>query len=252
MPDALVNLLNNKGYQPVLLPQTDLLPPDLYNVADGMLMRRGQLSFYLPPVSGLSVGEAKLPDLEEKFTTRKSLAAAVSFLQDALECLGISSIPKLDLSFAAKTGLRFAFTDVTSRSVPVAGLDQIIQGVNLGAIPARYVEEGNLHIAHKYIYARKLLMMRQDQRRFDLGASGDISEFIKLGEKAKVEVESEIKISFSKPGRERIAFAYKSVRLVQNGPRWELLFGRVRLGEGADGQSFLPQPGKVVRAAFQQ
>ncbi len=76
MPDAFVSFLNSRGYQPVLLPQTGLVPPEMYNITGDELIRRGPLRHYLPQTDTLVVVEAQLPDFEHKFTTRKTLKLA--------------------------------------------------------------------------------------------------------------------------------------------------------------------------------
>jgi hypothetical protein len=248
MPDALVSFLNRRGYQPVLLPQTGLAPPDMYNVSGDALVRRGPLRDYLPELDGLAPIEASLPDFEQKFTTRKTIKLAVGFLEEALACIGISSIPRLDLSFAGSQDVRFAFSDIVKREVAPSALDQLIANIRLGAIPERYAREGDLHVAYEYVYAGKLLMTRHDQRHFDFGAKGDVAEFIKLGANAKVHVESETRIAFSRSGRDRVAFAYKSGRLLLNEGRWELLLRRDMLGGETEAQHpYIPHPGRLAR-----
>ena len=44
MADQLVKLLNQYRYQPVFLPRTGLLPPELYNFVKPSLKRRGPLA----------------------------------------------------------------------------------------------------------------------------------------------------------------------------------------------------------------
>ncbi len=92
-------------------------------------------------------------------------------------------------------------------------------------------------------------MTRHDQNRFDFGAKGDIGEFIKLDGNAKIDVELETRIAFSRSGKDRVAFAYKAARLLLNKGRWELLPGRVMLGDENEAfPGFVPQPGRLSKA----
>src|SRR4051812_5557135 len=103
MIDALVAELNKLGYQPAWLPQTGLVPADVYELVragTARLMRRGPLHHFLPAVAGLAMTRGRSADIEHRHSTKKKLGAAAAFLQRALGYLGVTSIPKLDLGFA--------------------------------------------------------------------------------------------------------------------------------------------------------
>src|SRR5262249_45640441 len=129
MADALVELLNSLGYQPVFLPRTGVVPPELYNLANGRLVRRGPLKDYPPAAAGLVAKDGQLPDIAHRQTTKKQLKGAVAFLERALHCLGIASVPKLDLSFTRSTELVFAFAEVTYKSVDPSQLDPVLKDI---------------------------------------------------------------------------------------------------------------------------
>jgi hypothetical protein len=95
--DDLVRELNKLGYQPIFLPRTNIEPPELYNYSPNVrrLVRRGPLKDYLPDAAGLDVESGKLSDINYSYTSSKKGEAATSFLQNALTCIGISSIPKI-------------------------------------------------------------------------------------------------------------------------------------------------------------
>src|SRR5687767_4771808 len=114
MADALVELLNSLGYQPVFLPRTGLEPPELYNfIEDGRrLLRRGPLQAYLPPGLVLPVTHGDLADIEHTQTSGKRMKAAAGFLERALRCIGITDIPRLDLSFTDARSFTFSLTGV--------------------------------------------------------------------------------------------------------------------------------------------
>src|SRR5262245_25481357 len=100
MIDALVAELNALGYQPAWLPQTGLVPADVYQPVRGgtaRLARRGPLHYFLPAAQELAPTRGRSADIEHHQSTKKRMTAAADFLKRALGYLGVSSVPKLDL-----------------------------------------------------------------------------------------------------------------------------------------------------------
>lgn len=221
MSDALVKMLNSYGYQPVFLPRTGVVPPELYNYANKRLVRRGGLAeFFQKPVA-FTPTTGRLGDLQGKLKTNKHFEAAVGFLQQALQALGISGMPKIDLSFAGSKEFVFAFSDVTYQSVDPAVLDKVLQDLTIPlAIPDAYVQMGGLHIAYEYAYANALTMSRSDGKKFGGDISGNVGAYIDLGAKGSVEVQANSTVAFSSKGGEVAAFAYKAGQLHMNEKRW--------------------------------
>jgi len=221
MSDALVKMLNSYGYQPVFLPRTGVVPPELYNFANKRLVRRGELTrFFEKPVT-FTPTKGKLGDLQGKITSSKHSAAAVGFLQQALQALGISGMPKIDLSFTGSKEFVFAFSEVTYQSVDPAVLDGMLQDLTIPlAIPDAYVQMEGLHIAYEYAYASALTMSRSDGKKFDGDISGNVGAYIDLGAKGSVELKANSTISFSSRAGEVAAFAYKAGQLHKSGNRW--------------------------------
>jgi hypothetical protein len=251
MADSLVKLLNKSGYQPVFLPQSGIIPPDLYNFADHRLIRRGALVNYIPEIASLSLSKRSMADIEGKQTSAKNFNAAVDFLSSALSVLGISSIPKIDLSFTGARQLSFAFTDILVQALDPAVIDQLLPKLKTPpAIPEPYVTEGALHIAYEYLYSSKLLMSRSDGGAFAVDVKGDIGSYINLGGKGKVEWKSENTISFSGASSEPAAFAYKAGRLQRIGSAWTFEPEVIAKGIAKDvaPESYLPARGVVLKA----
>jgi hypothetical protein len=154
--DALMILLNQRGYQPIYVPLTNLQPPELYTFVrqpSRRLVRHGPLIYYLPTdLRGIARRDVfaettgKVADIEGKQTTGKHLEAAVNFLASALRCIGIEGAPKLDLSFTGDKELSFSFTGITYRRVDPAQIEQVVQELETVAIDDNYVREGRVHI----------------------------------------------------------------------------------------------------------
>jgi len=245
--DDLVRELNRLGYQPIFLPRTNIEPPELYNYSPEVqrLVRRGPLKDYLSDAAQLAVQSAKLGDINYSYTSSKKAEAALSFLQNALKCIGITSIPKIDLGFAGSHDFSFAFTDVTSRKVDSSAIDQIIQNIKTGAIPEDVVAAGRLHVAYDYAYANKLIMSRGDKKEFSENISGKVGDFIDLGVKGSVTMESKSTISFKGSADERAAFAFMAGYLSRDEDgKWEFHPEETRRGEEA--RRYVMQRGIVL------
>jgi hypothetical protein len=256
MADALVKLLNRYGYQPVFLPRTGVVPPELYEFVRPRLVRRGPLSDYIKEVANLPITSGKLGNIEGKLTSGKHFEGAVSFLKQALAVLGIDAIPKIDLAFTGAKELVFSFSDIRYQAVDPTKLDQILQSLETpAAIPDEYVSSGGLHIIYEYAYSATLKMSRADGQQFSADVAGDISSYIDVGAKAKVDSKQNTVISFSSTNNELAAFAYKAGQLQKVNPkRWTFAPEEVRrLAEGpkptetALAPTYIPTPGVVLK-----
>jgi len=251
MADALVKLLNKAGYLPVFLPRTGMTPPELYTMTeDHRLVRHGALSYFLPAAANLVPTEGASAGLEYNQTSSKQQHAALSFLQNALKCIGITGAPKLDVSFTGKTSLVFSFTGVTFRAVAPAALVGLIKDLNTDGLPPEYVDGGHLHIAYEYLYAKKLLMTREDQKEFDHDIGASIGSYVDVGAKGKVEVVSKTTISFEATDGDPAAFGYKAGGLRRDGGRWSFYPEEITAGlesvDGVPSRPYLPARGVVL------
>ncbi len=222
MPDVFVNLLNKFGYQPVFLPRTGYVPPELYTFANHKLIRHGTLNAYMAKPFDFQTTAGELADIEGKITSSKNVGASVGFLTQALSVLGLGSLPKLDLSFTGSREFVFAFTGVKYKAVDPAVLDPVLQGMKIpDAISEEHVMNGDLHIAYEYAYATGIKMSRADGQEFSTDITGLVGTYIDLGTKVKVEVNNNTTISFVVADKNTVAaFAYKAGRLMLRGKTW--------------------------------
>jgi hypothetical protein len=224
--DALVNLLNGLGYQPVLMQGSNRLPPEMYvfREGNGQLIRRGALSDYLAPNCMIPelVSGTLFDKLTHKETSRKGLEAAATFLGDALACIGITSAPKLNLSFAPRSEFTFSFDDATYKSLDPSKIDHMLKDLNTGAIPIEDIKNGYLHIAYEYAYAGAITMRIKRDTDIALGLKVlQIGQYIDLGAKGEIHVTDDTTIIFASKKQEPAVFAYKVGRLTRRGDRWE-------------------------------
>jgi hypothetical protein len=237
--DALVKLLNSVGYQPILLPRTGLKPPELYVYDNDKLLRRGPLAKYLPKDTEMpAIQGGRLSSIEHHQTSTKSLAVAAGFLGDALKCIGITSAPKLDLSFANSRDITFGFDHVTYQAVDPADIDQLIGKLITDAIPHEVIASGYLHVVYEYAFADSLSMKVGGNAGVSWNAKAiQVGSYIDVGAEGKVAVTGEDTITFTSENDLDAAFAFKIGRLERRGKKWYFF------PEEDAGQGFLADEG---------
>lgn len=250
--DSLTRILNARRFEPLLMPRTNLQAPDVWVYDNDSLVWWGPLDDFVPP--GLLPGEpdcGALPDLNHVETSRKGASAAGGFLRQALACIGVSSAPKLDLSFGRGRDIAFSFTDITTRGIAPGRLGRALAQFAPGIIPRQQVAAGMVHIAYEYAYAQTLNMRFADSASaaLDLNAL-QIDGFIDLAGKADVKVSSETTMSFRAKGAPA-AFAFKVGQLVRERGKWAFHATEI-MGQGATAdesraaEPYLLRPGAVL------
>jgi len=218
--DALVKLLNADGYQPLLYPRTGLVAPWVYTYKDRQLKPRGPISDYLPDGTVIPPRDTgQLADIEHHETDTKGASAAGSFLGDALKCIGITSAPKLDLSFTDGHDVSFSFEQVTYEGLDVSKVEKLTPKLDMSTIPK--LEQDYLYIAYEYAFSGKLAMQSSSSIFASFKANAvSIGTYLDLGAQGQVKVESETKVSFAGVNGVTAAFACKIGRLEKQGRKW--------------------------------
>ncbi|CDX57351.1 hypothetical protein MPL1032_210082 [Mesorhizobium plurifarium] len=207
--DLFVQMLNQAGYHPIVLPRSNITPPDIYLFDDDSFIRWGKLATAVPKGSLPKVTvDGALPAFEQKTTSEKSAKGAASFLASALSCLGITGAPKIDLSVAAGKEVTFSFIGTTYREISPAEVSHaLLQGFDPAGIPAEKVRIGCIHVAYNYAYATGLHMQigTREKGAVKLTAA-QIEGIVDVGAQAQVALVEGTTISFTSK-REPVAFA---------------------------------------------
>ena len=260
--DALVKLLNADGYQPLIFPRTGLVAPWVYTYKPSkqppkkrQLVPQGPLSDFLPPGTPEPQRRSgQLGDIEHHETDNKSASAAGSFLGDALKCIGITSAPKLDLSFVDGSDISFSFEQVTYDGLDASKVNLLMPLVDFSSYAKE--EQAYLYIAYEYAFAGKLTMRAASSISASFTAKAfQIGAYLDLGAQGQAKVESETTISFSGTNGVTAAFACKIGRLEKRGKRW-FFFATEDPGEGfladeGELKPFLLERGVVLRVEEQ-
>jgi hypothetical protein len=247
--DALMRLLNAKGYQPVLSPRTNLVPPELYVFSNDKLVRLGPLADYMKGAKLPDLRTGSLYDIQQTLTSGKTWKAAGSFLTDALRCIGVDGAPKLDLSFAQSRTLAFSFTGVTYSALDPSQVGLLLDRLNTGAVPQENIDDGDLHIVYEYAYADTLLMRDASSGITETNFQAlKIENFIDVGGQAQVSAVSDTTLSFKANSGKPAAFACKIGRLEQRGSKWAF-FPEEVMGAGLAANEGGTRPYLIQRGA---
>lgn len=231
--DALVKVLNEYGYNPILLPRSGLEPPEIYIYDIDRLRRWGRLASAVPPgtlPTQLYSGSAS--DITHKQTSRKGMSAAASFLEEALKVLGVGGAPRLDLSFTRNREVTFSFAGVTYLGLDPADIGAALRkGFDPGGLDRHDIDNGNVYIAYEYAYADSVDMTIADgvEAGIDLQAI-KLEGFVDLGGKAEFAATSSTTLKFTKPGAKAV-FASK-VGVVQRNEQSQFTFDAVEVLRG--------------------
>ncbi len=221
--DPLTKMLNARGLQPLAMPQTTLVAPEVWVFDNTSLVRWGPLASFVTAGSlPTPLEETGMPDLERAETSHKGMSAAGSFLDTALRCIGVTSAPRLDLSFAKGCNILFRFRGITTRGLAPASLGQALSSFAPGIIPSQQVAAGMVQIAYAYAYAETLDMRiaTSESASLDLKAL-QIDTFIDVGGKADVSASDKTTLSF-RAKTQPVAFACKVGGLTKKRGKWEL------------------------------
>jgi hypothetical protein len=200
--DLLVQLLNERGYHPIVLPRSNLTPPELYIFDDDRLKRWGPLAPRVPKGSlPREIYRGKLAAFEHKQTSDKHAKGAASFLETALQCIGVGGAPKVDLSIASGMQVTFSFEDTTYCGVDPSDVAAALQkGFDASAFPAEQIRFGMVHVAYEYAYARHLLMTIGGNKRGSATlTAAQLASIVDVGVAAQVSLVDGSR--FGSPGR---------------------------------------------------
>jgi hypothetical protein len=175
LSDRFIRYLNDRGYQPILVPRGGIVPPMvcLLDSERGRYEFRNKLANLLTrPAPGLDFTEAPAPEFNQAKISKSGGQVSIGFLQSIGKVFGA---PKLDVSAEADRNNTFNFQDVIVRSVLTGPIESALQS---GVKPEKLGDNddfaaGRVHIAYDFLYARKIEMSRGTSAKGEGAASAD-------------------------------------------------------------------------------
>jgi hypothetical protein len=218
----LLRFFNERGYQPILLSRTDLVPPEVYYLEERACERLGSLhSFISDKAEALPLQIADVPDFENVTIGSHAAQIELSFFKRILQVFGLGSA-ELKAKVTGDMGTAFRFRGVTLKSISVATIEQALaQGLKTDALSPEDVADGRIHIAYEYLYAKRMQLLRGDGRDIQFGLSSDLAEVARLQAGASSSVSEKNSEEYDK-STNPIAIAFKVGQLINRGSQLRL------------------------------
>lgn len=221
--DRLVRLLNSFGYQPIFA-RDGLVPPSLFTFersTKGYALRlRGDLRKYCPNSAHFYARPSKLStELSGCTTSSKDLRASVKFLERLLACIGITTVPKLNLGFAKSSKLSFSLSGLTTKGVQPADIEPHLDEIMFDRLPPDLLQDGKVWVAYEYLYVSRVVIGREDRRAFHFEGQAKLSEYLDFGGSAEAELTTEGKIVVEPTQPSEIACAARAARVQETDGR---------------------------------
>ncbi|MBV8152795.1 MAG: hypothetical protein JOY98_00120 [Candidatus Eremiobacteraeota bacterium] len=204
-----------------------------------------------------TINHKRLAIIKGVHSSRKSGGGSIDFLSRALACIGVPVLPKTKIGIDLGQSILFSFDGITSKGVDASKITKVVTSLNLKTIPSKQLENGDVHIAYEYLYAKKLLMARADSGWFTGDVAGKIGKWVNLGSaKVDVQVQNQTAISFEVSGRQPApAFAYKAGQLLPENGALTFRVEVVKAGPAGESLPYIPnrdQPLNVVNVMGQR
>jgi hypothetical protein len=237
--ERLLEFFTEKGYQPILLPRSDLLPPEVYFLEERRYERHGSLRNFLIATDIIPQPTiANAVDLEKIYTNGRQAHLSFSFFKQLLDLLGLAG----SLTASGKNNLAensvLRFRDVKISSVPRLAVEQALSiGFHADQIGYDKIQQGIVHIAFEYMYAGRVEIAFGDQDALSIGLSSDL-QVVGIEGGRSSETRGLDAATFESKTR-AVAVAFKAGQLVRNGSNWELEVTRTS-GSGFGPRSVVP------------
>ncbi|PDT44741.1 hypothetical protein CO661_27005 [Sinorhizobium fredii] len=238
--DILFRFFNDRGYQNIVVEQSNLEPPDLYVLSDGSYERYGSLRNYIPSPDDIPAPvEAVAPDFAQADVRARNGTVSFSFLKDILKIFGVDGSAEASAAGDSSGVEQMRLRDVTIKRNDVGAIEAALnQGFRSSEIGLDRIEGGLVHVAYEYVYSRGISFDRTD------GTSGEL----KLGANVQAIANATVEVGAGRMGRETmkvangdrpVAIAFKTGKLVRINSGWRILIGR--------GANFAPNRNIVIK-----
>jgi hypothetical protein len=224
--EQLLTFFTERGYQPILLARSDLLPPEVYFFGDNWYHRHGPLRNLLAGANSLpepSVGE--LPELERIRTDSKKAHLSFSFFDQLLKKFGLAGAKGNAKADAAGDEV-LRFQGVTIRSVSPNEIETALnEGFHVEKLGKDRIEQGIVHIAYEYIYSNKVQVIIGNRSNVSVGLSANLPHAAEVKADVSTQGKDADATTYQKKDRP-VAIALKCAKLEREGRVWRLRLTR--------------------------
>lgn len=220
--ERLLTFFNERGYQPILLGRSDLVPPDVYFLSQNKFQRFGALGRLFDEDNKLPEPKSsRLPQLETIETHAHDAKLGFSFFRELLQRFGLLGAPKgtAKLNLAGDETVRFE--DVAAKTVTPMEIESALnRGFDVDKLGKDRVAQGSVHIVYEYLYSSKLEVTLGDRSKASIDLSASAPNAFQLSAGASARSNNVDATTYR--NKTPIAVAFKAAQLIKHGSRWRL------------------------------
>jgi hypothetical protein len=241
MSDSVMSQLSAQGYQPVFIPVTSLVPPEVYVYVPKrrILERWGALKDYAPKVAEITPQTQIGPNLGNTSTRALDAKGMLNLLERVMKWLGLAGKVTGSFHFAGNTRFRYEFKNITASVVTRSQLQPLIRNITFHGSLDSLIDPGYVHVALEYLYAKEITLRQAEGKAFDASAKAEIKKLFGAEASAKLKLDDTGYVIYDGKGRPPGAFAYKAMQLFHYD-------GKIEIG----GQAIKLAPSEEVKESF--
>ncbi|TCA08573.1 hypothetical protein [Rhizobium leguminosarum] len=236
--DVLFRFFNDRGYQNIVVAQSDLEPPDLYVLVDGFYERYGSLKDYLASPTDIPAVEAAAPDFSQASVKARNGTLSFSFLKEILRIFGVDGSASASAAGDSSGVEQMRLKEVTIRRADIGAIESALnQGFRSSEIGLDRIEAGLVRVAYEYVYSRSISVDRTDgtSGELKLGANVEAIADAKLEVTGKGNISGTTEYAKDRPA----AIAFKTGKVVRTDSGWRIVTVR--------GAGFAKGPNTVIK-----
>lgn len=242
--EKLLTFFTERGYQPILIGRSDLVPPDVFLLGEDRYRWFGPLRDLLKPESKIfETSSGDVPELELVETHAHDAQTSFNFFNKLLERFGLTGSGKAKTNLTRDETLRLR--RVTVRSVsPVAIEAALNEGLDVEKLGEDRTQ--HVHIAYQYLYSSEVEIILGDRTNVSIGLSAKIPTVVEGDANAASKKEGVDATSYKKDNP--VVIAFKAAQLVKHNSRWRLRLTRASgsgIAPGAVGP-YIFRPGEIL------
>jgi len=221
--ELLLAFFTERGYQPILIARSDLIPPDIYLLGEGRYRRLGPLRELLKHQSHLPEPQiGTVPELEKVETRSREAALSFAFFSQILERCGLTGSPKGTAKANLAGDVILRFQDVTVKEVSPTAIEAALNiGLDTKKLDNDRIEKGIVHVAYEYLYSSRVEIILGNRSHVSIGLSAGLANAAEAKADGSSRQEGVDATSYQAKDKP-VAVAFKAAQLVRDGSNWRL------------------------------
>jgi len=217
LDDPFMVYMNNKGYNPIVLPKSGVSPPMVMILESDHYSDMRELTELLTSrklsTEGLVANYEPAAGFEKDLANNKSGKVSVTLFDRLLSGIGLSGDATIKAHANQGGQTKYQFQEVYVKNTFPGVIRERIGNLESDVFDDADLKEDRVYIAYQYVYAKKLIIGNGNNMAAGFGGKG------KVGGAADIEVSASgdsVRIDVAKyNGNEPLAFGFKAGRLTR-------------------------------------